>query len=376
MAPTTTATTWWPRRSSGTPTTATSCTRGMPGEHVLDLERVHVLAAADDHVVEPPVEPEVAVLVEPADVAGVVPAVADRLLVGVGPVPVAGERLVGGHVAEDLAVLAEPQPRVQRGPSGAPGLRRLVAVDRVRVDLGRAVVVDEQPGRKGIDAALDQRARHRRPRVGERLDRREVEIAAPGVGDEVVEERGGEVERRDPLALDQLERGPGVPVRLADVAAADQVHRDERVDAHRVVQRHAAERPVAVAVVLVDDLREAARAVGAVRAGDALRPSGRAGGVEHQALVALVGIERAGVRGRRRAAAHRPRARARRRSPRGSSRGRPRTRAARAGRTSPRPTGMPSRGRRCRGGSGRRRRPAARAPGRRAARAARSSSSA
>ena len=56
---------------------------GMAREHVLDLERVDVLAARDDHVVEPAVEPEVAVLVEPADVAGVVPAVADRLLVGV-----------------------------------------------------------------------------------------------------------------------------------------------------------------------------------------------------------------------------------------------------------------------------------------------------
>ena len=280
-------------------------------EHVLDLERMHVLAAGDDHVVEPAVEPEVAVLVEPADVAGVVPAVADLLRVGVRPVPVAVERLVGGHVAEDLAVLAELQARVQRGPPRAAGLGALVAVDRVRVDLGRAVVVDEQPRRERLDAPLDERARHRRARVGERLDRRDVVVAEPRVPDEVVVQRGGEVERRDPLALDQRERRLGVPVRLADVTAADQVHRDQRVNAHRVVERHAAERPVAVAVALVDDLGERAGAVGPVRARHALRPAGRAGGVEHQALAVVRHVECAGMLARRAARRGRSRRRGR-----------------------------------------------------------------
>ena len=78
----------------------------MAREDVLDLERVDVLAARDDHVVEPAVDPEVAVVVEVAGVAGVVPAVADRLRVGVGAVPVAGERLVAREVDADLAVSA------------------------------------------------------------------------------------------------------------------------------------------------------------------------------------------------------------------------------------------------------------------------------
>ena len=157
-------------------------------------------------------------------------------------------------------------------------------------------MVDEQARRERLDASLDERARHRRARVGDRLDRAQVVLAEPRMRDEVVVERRREIERGDPLALDQLERGAGVPVGLADVAAADQMHRDERVDAHRVVERHAAERPVAVAVALVDDLREAARAIGAVRARHALRPAGRPRGVEHQALVLVGGIERAGVR--------------------------------------------------------------------------------
>ena len=185
---------------------------GMAREDVLDLERVDVLAARDDHVVESAVEPEVAVLVEPPDVAGVVPAVADRLVVGVRTVPVAGERLVRGHVAEDLAVLAQPEPRVQRRAAGAARLRGLVLVDRVRVDLGRAVVVDEQARGERVDAALDERARHRRARVGDRLDRAQVVLAEPRMGDEVVVERRREIERGDPLALDQRERVAGVPV--------------------------------------------------------------------------------------------------------------------------------------------------------------------
>ena len=89
--------------------------------------------------------------------------------------------------------------------------------------------------------------------------------------DEVVVERRREVERGDPLPLDQRRAPPRLPVRLADVAAADEVHRDQRVDAHRVVERHAAERAVAVAVALLDDLREPAGAVGAMRARHALR---------------------------------------------------------------------------------------------------------
>ena len=105
-SPTTTATTRCPRRSSGSAHHRHLAHPGVAREHVLDLERMDVLAAGDDHVVDPPVDPEVAVGVEVAGVAGVVPAVANRLLVGVRPVPVAGERLVAREVHADLAVPA------------------------------------------------------------------------------------------------------------------------------------------------------------------------------------------------------------------------------------------------------------------------------
>ena len=93
----------------------------MAREHVLDLERMDVLAAGDDHVVDPAVDPEVAVVVEATGVARVVPAVADRLRVGVGPVPVAGEGLVA-RVGADLAVGLEPQAGVDGGRPAQPGL--------------------------------------------------------------------------------------------------------------------------------------------------------------------------------------------------------------------------------------------------------------
>src|SRR3954468_7997180 len=63
---------------------------GMGGEGVLHLDRVDVLAAGHDHVVDAVDELEVAVLVESAEVAGEVPAVAEHLRGRVRVVPVAG----------------------------------------------------------------------------------------------------------------------------------------------------------------------------------------------------------------------------------------------------------------------------------------------
>ena len=51
---------------------------GMLDEHVLDLDAVHVLAAADDHVLGPVDEVQVAVVVEVADVAAAEPAAGQR----------------------------------------------------------------------------------------------------------------------------------------------------------------------------------------------------------------------------------------------------------------------------------------------------------
>ena len=62
---------------------------GKPVDHGLDLAGVDVLATADDHVLGPVDEHQVTVLVEPADVTGVQPAVDDRRRGLLGPVEVA-----------------------------------------------------------------------------------------------------------------------------------------------------------------------------------------------------------------------------------------------------------------------------------------------
>jgi hypothetical protein len=110
--------------------------------------------------------------------------------------------------------------------------------------------------------------------------------------DEVVVERRRQVERRQPLVFDQRQRVLRVPARLADEAARDDRHREQRVHPHRVVERHHPERPVAEAEPVLERLRDAAGAVGRVRARHALRAAGCAGGVEHQARRAVVEVAR------------------------------------------------------------------------------------
>ena len=173
---------------------------------------------------------------------------------------------------------------------------------------------------------------------------------------------------------------PASQSRLADVAAADQAHREQRVDAHRVVERHArrasGRRSGSPCWI---DLREPAGAVGAVRARHALRaarscPRCRASGSRPRR-----GIERAGVRLAGRAAPRRPRGRAA--APESSRQyvevgGRRARRERDEGRR--RATGTPSRGAPCRAGerttaASRSPRPSSRPP---ATRATRSRSSA
>ena len=77
---TTTACTRSPHFASGRPITATSLTGGMRAEHGLDLGRIDVLAAGDDHVALAVDEVDVAVLVAAGHVADRAVVAAERLL--------------------------------------------------------------------------------------------------------------------------------------------------------------------------------------------------------------------------------------------------------------------------------------------------------
>ncbi len=89
----------------------------VAGEDLLDLHGMDVLAAADDHVVHPPGDHELAVVVDVAHVAREVPAIAQGASVGVRPVPVAGEGLVGVEAGDDLALLAGAAPPRRARPA-------------------------------------------------------------------------------------------------------------------------------------------------------------------------------------------------------------------------------------------------------------------
>src|SRR5579875_2864906 len=105
-------------------------------EHLLDLARVDVVAAADDELLLAVDDEEVAVLVDPAHVAGVQPAVDDGLRRGLRPLPVAAHHVVA--LDHDLADLADghlgtvvvDDLHLYAGDRGADraGLARAVAV--------------------------------------------------------------------------------------------------------------------------------------------------------------------------------------------------------------------------------------------------------
>src|SRR5690606_39319411 len=79
------------------------------GQNGLDLLGIDVLPTADDHVLDPVHDGEIAVFVETADIAGVQPAVDDGLGGFLRPVQIAAHHRRSGD--DDLTVLAGRQGR-------------------------------------------------------------------------------------------------------------------------------------------------------------------------------------------------------------------------------------------------------------------------
>ena len=151
--------------------------RRMRAQDVLDLARVHVVAAADDQLLRPSDDAEVAVGVELADVAGAEPAVGgERLGVGVGPVEVAGEHVRAPHL--DLVRClrrAAPRRRAAGSPT-VPGRRSpSYGFDTSITRLGHAVALEHRwPARSAMRRAGPRRAAPSPTRTGgaARADRR------------------------------------------------------------------------------------------------------------------------------------------------------------------------------------------------------------
>ena len=165
LAATTAAATSSPHVWCGTPKHTASATAGCVEQHLVDLARRDLLAAAVDHLLEAPDQRQVAVRVEDALIAGAEPAaLEERRGVGLGVVLVAGDdvgapdadlaALAGGSsralaVADadaDVGARARPSPACARRaaadstPSGAPprSCRRPRAPARRTPPRGRA----------------------------------------------------------------------------------------------------------------------------------------------------------------------------------------------------------------------------------------------
>src|SRR3954454_14535718 len=264
---------------------------GVLVEDLLDLARIDVVAAADDHVLLAVDDEEVAVLVDAGHVARVEPAVVQDLLRGVVAVPVALHQVVAADrdladlaLAHLVAVLVDDLhlDALDRRPDGAR-LALLVGVveGRDRRGLRQAVALEDLAAERLLEAAQDLDGERRATRDAQPQARGVVAIALGVVEDRVVHRRHA-LEDRHAVAVDHLER-------LARVEARDQVEAGAALDARvqparlpeRVEQRQRPEHHV-----VLGDLRERARrdlGVGEqarVRQLGALRRAGRAGRVE------------------------------------------------------------------------------------------------
>ena len=146
---------------------------GVAGEDVLDFLGVDVLSAADDHVLGPPDQRQVAVGVEVADVAGVQPAVDDDAGGFVGAAQIAAHdvgagdddlaihpgRHLGAGVVDDADLLTRKRDPHRAGSAftvdrvdggGARSFRQSVALDRAGIRSGPRTgpAILRRPGRR------------------------------------------------------------------------------------------------------------------------------------------------------------------------------------------------------------------------------------
>ena len=211
-----------PQRSSGTPMMAASATCGDLEQHVLDLGRIHVLAARDVHVLPAVDDIDEAFVVEARGVAGLQPAVGEGRCRRVGLVPVARRDV--GPLDQQLAdrrpartslalVVDDADRRCASSPCRpSPTLRIASAASSIgagRAGLGHAPALDQRhaaraPSFRGWRA---HRARRRRPAI---LQAREVgALELRMLHHELVGRRHGEEVRDAERWVARCSRAPG-----------------------------------------------------------------------------------------------------------------------------------------------------------------------
>ena len=94
-------------------------------------------------------------------------------------------------------------------------------------------------------------------------------------------ERRHQIEIGDPFGLDQRQSLVDVESAQADEGATDERHRNQGAHAHGVIERHDAERSLAVGVEILRHVGDPGGALGALPPRHPFRPRGGAGRVEH-----------------------------------------------------------------------------------------------
>ena len=195
-------------------------------QHVLDVARVDVEAAADDEVLAAVHHHQVAVGVDVPDVAGVQPPVHDRSSRRRLVPPVAGHDpgRRDAHLSVDarrqlLAIRAlDPQPHSRQRPADAAITTRIRRVHRRRRRHLRAAVAVGHPGRRHAPLELGpHRGRQRRAAGRDVGQRRQVDVLER-LGQQHLQHRRHHRSRFDPAGRDQ-------PHELRRVEARHQVQR-------------------------------------------------------------------------------------------------------------------------------------------------------
>ena len=276
----------------------------MLGKRVLDLGREDVLAAGDDHVLDPVDHVQEAGLVEAAGIAGVHPAVLQSLGGFLGLVPVAlhdGRAAHGdlAHLAGGAFVALGIDDADLGGGDGAAGgahLGRLGVGDVIlrgkHGDDGGAfgLAVDLQEARfgEGAHGAAEQRDIDGGRAIADRAEGRDIAGGHVGMFDEAAQHDRDEEDVADALGLDQAEHLARVEGGDGDLGrAAKGELEDDGQPADMEERRHVQARGVAAVI----GRRGQAQRVGihvAVAEHDALGGAGGAAGVEDRREVVVV----------------------------------------------------------------------------------------
>ncbi len=290
----------------------------MVVEHVLDLDAVDVLAAADQHVLGPVDDEEKALLVQPRQVAGAQPAFPEGFGGGFGLVPVEPDHLwaldpelphlTDGQQGDAVARVADLHVADGRGGAGAvgPGLIVLAGVaGEGGGGLGHAPAVAGRRTREDLDDPPDQLRRRGRAAIGDRNQGGQVVLRPGRVLDELPGDGGHAAGGVDALALDELHGLLGLPAAHEnDLAAGVHGRAQGRRQTGRMEEGHHQEGAALRQLVRValgqglsgpqevprrgDAARQDVAGHVAVRAQGALGPARGPGGVEDGGVV--VGI--------------------------------------------------------------------------------------